>query len=105
MRNTATMNEVTITNDGTSINASDRSKMESQVKANAAKLDKFLAENPLFVEKNRGKFIIFNDNVRLIAKDLSNAMKFGNSTFGETTGFVVRQIGVEREVLSGLVTL
>ena len=97
--------EVTITNDGTSVEACDRSKVELQVKANAMKLDKFLAENPEFAEKHHGKFIIFNDNVRIITENLESAMRFGNRAFGEATGFVVRRIGVEQEILSGLVTL
>jgi len=83
----------------------DRKKVESQVRDNAGKLDKFLAEHPVFVEKNKGKFIIYNDDVQLIAKDLTNAMRFGNETFGETTGFVVRQIGTDTVVLSGLVKI
>ena len=82
------------------LSAVDRDKVTKQVKVNAMKLDRFLEENPLFVKKNKGKFVIFNDNVTLLAKDLKNAMRFGNESFGETTGFVVRQIGTDEPVLS-----
>ena len=66
-------------------------RIEREVKINAMKLDKFLASNALFVQKNIGKYIIFHDDVQLVAPDFETAMKFGDSQFG-AIGFVVRQI-------------
>ena len=67
---------------------------------NSKKLDEFIARNPLWVEKNKGKFVIFNQDVVLVAKNISSALRFGNEAFGVQTGFVVRQIGSDKPVLS-----
>jgi hypothetical protein len=74
------------------------SKVETLVKANASKLDKKISA----LKEYSGQYISFDGKDHEFFNTFGDAVKYGDKTFGESSGFVVRKIGTT-PILSNLV--
>jgi hypothetical protein len=77
-------------------------KMEKQVMSNSILLEKKLTS---LMKDNSGKYVVFHKGEYYIADSLTNGLKIGIDTFGEETGFVLKQLLNSTPLLSLLVKL